>query len=102
MKKYLFLLLGCVVLCACDSKSDDSNVVVRTCGDYNVEMSFSDDGESMHAVINGDAVDMTIAVSASGARYVGVLNDTDVTLWGQGDNWTMFLNDEAPIECVAK
>lgn len=102
MKKYLFLLLGCVVLCGCDGKSDDSNVIVRQCGEYSVEMSFSDDGESMHAVINGDAVDMAIAISASGSRYVGFLNDTDVTLWGQGDNWTMFLNDEAPIECTAK
>lgn len=102
MKKYLFLLLGCVALCGCDNGKNDSNVIVRQCGDYNVEMSFSDDGESMHAVINGDAVDMVIAISASGARYVGFLNDTDVTLWGQGDNWTMFLNDEAPIECTVK
>ena len=102
MKKYLFLLFGIMILCGCDGKSDDSNVVVRQCSEYNVEMSFSDEGESMHAVINGDAVDMTIAISASGARYVGVLNDTDVTLWGQGDNWIMFLNDEAPIECTAK
>jgi len=102
MKKYVFLMLGCVVLCGCDSKSDDSNVVVRQCGNYNVEMTFADDGQSMHAVINGDAVDLNIAVSASGARYVGVLNDTDVTLWGKGNDWTMFLNDEDPIECTVK
>lgn len=102
MKKCMLVLLGCVVLCGCDKKSDDNNNIVRQCGNYTVEMSFMDDGAKMHAVINGDAVDMEIAVSASGARYVGVLNDTDVTLWGKGDAWTMFLNDDAPIECTIK
>ncbi|MCM1294758.1 MAG: MliC family protein [Muribaculaceae bacterium] len=101
MKKCVFLLLGLLAVSACDKKSD-SDVLVRQCGDYLVEMTFSDDGEKMHAVINGDALDLQIAVSASGARYVGVLNDTDVTLWGKGGDWTMFLNDEEPIICHQK
>ena len=42
------------------------------------------------------------AISASGERYVGELNDTIVSLWNQGTTWTMFLNDDAPIDCVAK
>ena len=102
MKKYLFLMLGCVALCGCDGKSDHGDVIVRQCGKYDVDMTFSDQGSKMHAVINGDALDMDIAVSASGARYVGVLNDTDVTLWGKGDDWTLFLNDEEPIACTVK
>lgn len=101
MKCFIGLLLGCALMCGCDKKSD-TDVLTRQCGGYLVEMTFSDDGEKMHAVINGDAVDLQIAVSASGARYVGVLNDTDVTLWGKGDNWTMFLNDEDPITCRQK
>lgn len=101
MKKCVFLLLGMLVFSGCDNTSE-TNVLTRQCGDYTVEMTFSDDGEKMHAVINGDALDLQIAVSASGARYVGVLNDTDVTLWGKGDAWTMFLNDEDPIICQQK
>lgn len=101
MKKCVFLVLSMLAISACDKKSD-TDVLTRQCGDYLVEMTFSDDGEKMHAVINGDALDLQIAVSASGSRYVGVLNDTDVTLWGKGDEWIMFLNDEEPINCRQK
>lgn len=97
MKK-LFLIFGlCAVVAACEKQDD--NRVARSCGEYNVEMTFSQDGETMSAVINGDNLEMERAISASGARYVGILNDTTVTLWGKGEDWTMFLNDEEPIFC---
>ena len=57
----------------------------------------------MHAIISGDAVDLALTQSASGAKYAGVLNDTNVVLWGKGDAWTMFLGpDETIIECSIK
>lgn len=95
MKKILLCTLAVFTLVACE-RAPKSNIV---CGDYNIQMNFSEDGSMLHAIINGDDLDLTLAPSASGARYVGVLNDTNVTLWSKGDDWTMFLNDEDPIEC---
>ncbi len=97
MKKIFCGAVLCAALVACDS--GDSAI---TCGGYEVTMNMSSDGETLNAVINGDAMTLTHAISASGARYVGELNDTIVTLWNQGHNWTMFLNDDAPIECTVK
>lgn len=86
---------------ACDKKSADAQLV-RTCGDYVVEANFAEDGSQMNAVINGDAVVLNISESASGAKYDGVLNDTSVTMWGKGDDWTMILDDDMVISCVEK
>ena len=97
MKRLFFGMILCASLCACDAKNP-----VITCGGYNIDMNLSDDGETLTAVINGDEMTLTHAISASGARYVGELNDTIVTLWNQGHDWTMFLNDDAPIECTVK
>lgn len=94
MKKIMLSCLMAMALVACE-KNDD----VIVCGDYNVSMTFTEDGEKMNAVINGDEVELTRAISASGARYVGVVNDTEVTLWGKGNDWTMFVNEEEPIFC---
>lgn len=94
MKKIVLSCLMGLALVACEK---DNNTIV--CGDYNVAMTFSDDGEKINAVINGDELELTHAISASGARYVGVLNDTTVELWAKGKEWTMFLNEEEPIFC---
>ncbi len=101
MKKILLPVLCVAMLGACDKKSDDA-VIVRQCGDYAVEIKFADDGQKMNAVINGDAVELVNVVAASGAKYDGVLNDTAVTLWGKGADWTMILDEDMVIECVAK
>lgn len=97
MKRLFFWAVLCLALGACDTHNP-----TITCGGYNVDMKLSDDGETLTAVINGDEMTLTHAISASGARYVGELNDTIVTLWNQGNDWTMFLNDDAPIECTSK
>ena len=97
MKKIFCGAVLCAALVACDS--GDSAI---TCGGYEVTMNMSSDGETLNAVINGDAMTLTHAISASGARYFGELNETIVTLWNKGSYWTMFLNDGAPIMCVAK
>lgn len=94
MKKVLLPVLMGLALVGC-AKNEEKVI----CGEYEVIMTFSDDGETMNAVINGDELALNHAISASGARYVGVLNDTVVTLWGKGNDWTMFLNDEEPIFC---
>ena len=48
---------------------------------------------------NGDVVEMNIAPSGEGARYVANLNDTEITLQNRGRDWTLFVGDEEPIEC---
>lgn len=94
MKK-LFLIFG--ILCAvagCDKQDD-----VVICGPYEVQMTYSENGDTLHAVLNGDGVDLTNAVSASGARFDGVLNDINITLWSKGNDWTLFLGDDESYEC---
>ena len=95
MKKIFLVLLVCIAVVGCN-KSDKDIIV---CGDYEVKMTFAQDGDEMLAVINGDEVTLKLSPSASGARYIGVLNDTSVTLWSKGHDWTMFLNDEDAILC---
>ena len=97
MKKVMLSGAALLGLTACSEKKD-----VIVCGDYEVEMTLSEDGEMLDAVINGDEMTLNLAISAFGARYVGELNETIVTLWNKGSDWTMFLNDGAPIMCVAK
>lgn len=97
MKKIFLCGATLLALTACSEKKD-----VFICGDYEVELKLSENGESLNATINGDEMVLNLAISASGARYVGELNDTIVTLWNKGADWTMFLNDGAPISCVAK
>ncbi len=101
MKKIFLPGFMLIALAACgDGK--DADKVVRQCGDYVVEMDFSDDGETLGAVINGDAVTLGRVVAASGAKYDGVVNDTPVTRWSKGDAWTMILDGDMVIECDAK
>lgn len=103
MKKSVFLMLALGCLSACDDTESVIQKNAYLCGNYDVEMTFSDDGATMHAIISGDAVDLALTQSASGAKYAGVLNDTNVVLWGKGDAWTMFLGpDETIIECSIK
>ena len=104
MKKIMFYGVAALALAACDKKTDE-NVIAQTCGDYAVEIKLSENADTLTAVINGDETILTHAVSASGARFVGTLNDTMVTLWNKGESWTMFLGDDdnaVAIECVAK
>ncbi len=102
MKKTLLFVFCAAAICACDKKSDDSSVIVRQCGDYTVEITFSDDGDKINANINGDTVELVNVVAASGAKFDGVLNDTDVTLWNKGNDWTMLIDQDMMISCVAK
>lgn len=103
MKKSIIMVLAFGCLTACDSKESIPQKNTYSCGNYDIEMSFSDDGATMHAVISGDAVDLSLTQSASGAKYTGILNDTTVVLWGKGDAWTLFVGpDETIIECSIK
>ena len=75
MKKLMLVGVLCTVLTACGQ-----NEPTLVCGGYDVNISLSDDGETLTALINGDEMTLTHAISASGARYVGELNDTIVVL----------------------
>lgn len=98
MKKVLSIVALGLAVSACEK----TEVINATCGDYNVEILMSQDGEKLDAVINGDAMTLDIAMSASGARYVGNLNDTVVTLWNKGQDWSLFFNDGEAIVCEVK
>ncbi|MDE6478034.1 MAG: MliC family protein [Alphaproteobacteria bacterium] len=100
MLKIFMSVLMLATVAACEKTVDD--VLVRQCGGYRVEMTFADDGDTMNANINGDALTLQRVTAASGAKYQGVLNDITVTLWGKGEEWSMFLNDEESFVCDAK
>lgn len=104
MKKIFFALfaIGCITAC---EKHTDANVISQICGGYDVEIKLSDTGDSINANINGDDVVLAHAISASGARFVGVLNDTPITMWNKGEMWTLFVGDDdvaVATECIAK
>lgn len=100
MKKFAFMIMAVAALAACNKEEDTGT---RICGDYEVAMEIpADNPDVLHAVINGDAVDLTISQSASGARYQGVLNDTVVVLWQKGEDWTLMLDEDIIIECASK
>ncbi|MDR1338317.1 MAG: MliC family protein [Rickettsiales bacterium] len=92
MKKILFSVLTALILAGCGNSDD-----VMKCGEYEVKTELSSE-DALTATLNGDQVVMKQDVSASGARYEGVLNDTTVVLWNKGRDWTLFLNDEI-LEC---
>lgn len=101
MKKIFLFFGACAALAACDADKK-SDVIMQQCGDYTVEITLAENGDKINAVLNGDAVELTNSVSASGAKFDGVLNDTAVSLWNQGESWIMILDDGAATQCVAK
>ena len=99
MKKFLILVVCAGLLVAC---GHNDGIEHQKCGGYDVDMQFSDDGDTMRANINGDELELSHVVSASGAKFAGILNDTIVVLWNKGENWTLILDDDTIIECVGK
>ena len=99
MKKLIFMVFCALVLVACGK---DDGIVHQKCGGYDIEMRFSDTGDTMTANINGDELELSSVVSASGAKFAGILNDTIVVLWNKGENWTLMLDDDTIIECSGK
>ncbi len=93
MKRHLFLIpCSLFLLSGCDTPDD-----FMKCGEYEVKTEIHED--SMTATINGDMVELKHMVSASGAQYEGTLNDVSVVLWNRGDDWTLILGNDSPIEC---
>ena len=99
MKKLLIVLFSLFAVAACNR---DENAPVLQCGGYDIQMTIAEDGNAMHANINGDELDMTLVPSASGAKYAGNLNDIEVVLWEKSNTWTMMLDEEQIIDCVSK
>lgn len=93
MKKILFSLIAALVLVGCNESED-----LMKCGAYEVQTELREDG-TLRAVLNGDEVILNQVMAASGVRYEGVLNEIDVVLWNKGNDWTLILHDEEPVEC---
>lgn len=103
MKKILLSILAVLAVAACDKSDAVSEKLTYQCGEHSVSISFSEDGSVMNAVISGVSAEFVLSLSASGTRYVGKFNDTDMVLWGKGDTWTMFVGpEETSVECIAK
>lgn len=94
MKKICFVFVGLLALTACD-RADN----VYVCDKYTVEITLGDTGDTLTADLNGDVVEMNIAPSGDGARYIANLNDTEITLWNRGRDWTLIIGDEEPVQC---
>lgn len=98
--KNIFICLVCgIALAACNQ---NDGIEHQKCGGYDVEMRFSENGDTMTANINGDELELSNVVSASGAKFAGILNDTLVVLWNKGEKWTLILDDDTIIECTGK
>lgn len=94
MKKFMFGFIGLLTLVACE-RADN----VYVCDKYTVEINLDESGDRLTADLNGDVVEMNIAPSADGARYIANLNDTEITLWNKGRDWILIIGDEEPVEC---
>lgn len=99
MRKVLICLLCICAVAAC--KREEKTPILR-CGGYDIQMDIAEDSNTMHVNINGDDLDLSLTPSASGAKYVGILNDTEVVLWQKGAIWTLMLDDEQIIDCATK
>lgn len=97
MRKLVLVMGICSVLGACEQYD-----VSLVCDGHDVDANLSANGEFMTAIIDGASYQLRLGVSASGARYLGRMNDGDVALWNKADTWLLFLNDGMAIECVAK
>ena len=94
MNKNCLVFFGLLVFAGCEKKDN-----IYVCDKYTVEITPAENGDTLTADINGDIVEMKIAPSADGARYVANLNDTEITLWNRGRDWTLFVGDDEPIMC---
>lgn len=97
MKRWLIGFVSCAALAACDKYDAE-----MTCGNYDVEIKMSKNGEVLDARISGAPATMKLGVSASGARYLGRANDVDVALWNKGSEWTLYVDDGTAIPCNVK
>lgn len=94
MKRLCFVFVGLLALTGCERAND-----TYVCDKYTVHIALDESGEKLTADFNGDTVEMNIVPSASGARYVANLNDTEISLWNKGNEWTLFVDDQEPIRC---
>ena len=96
MKKIVLVLFMFVVLCGCGDSDQGISVV---CGNYDVNIKLGSDGTHLSVLINNKHFDFMQGVSASGAKYDGIVNGNNVSLWNKGESWTMFVNEDIVFEC---
>ncbi len=96
MKKIILPILLSVALCGCGDSDQGISVV---CGNYDVNIKLGSDGTHLSALINNKPFDFILGTSASGAKYDGIVNGNNVSLWNKGESWTMFVNEDIVFEC---
>ncbi len=84
----LFLILG-----ACSNEPAE-----LVCGRYDVSYKLGEN-ETVNLNIENNDMLLKIAPSGSGARYVGSLRGVSVEFWNKGNDWTLILGNNAPINC---
>ena len=98
MKKYLVLGAFALALCACGEKP--TNTYELECGDMDVYVTVYKD--RLDAVIGEHKSRFAQTVTASGARYDGIVGDKAMALWSKGEEWIMIVGDAEAIACVKK
>ena len=97
MRNILVCLCAMFVVSACDMYEFNLQ-----CDSHDVGINLSGDGEHLDVNLDGTKMTLDLAISASGVRYVGTLDGTDVTLWNKGSDWMLFFDDGMPIYCTVK
>jgi len=95
--KYIVSCALCIVLVACSEKS--LSTAELRCGDMDISVTVFKN--KIDAVVNGVKFNMPNVVSASGARYEGIMTDgSKIILWNKGEDWMMISEDNA-IACIS-
>jgi membrane-bound inhibitor of C-type lysozyme len=94
MKKLIPMLL----LAACAGRPVSS--ATSMCDGHKVRTKTYDDYTVLK--IDGKKSKLSRAVSASGAKYEGVFDGKQTTLWNKGEKFTITMDGKAWPECVGK
>ncbi len=97
IKKMFLTIITAAVLLGCESKKADNLLI---CGDYEVQYELNNENETVSIDITGDKAVLQLAMSASGARYVGIINDIEIEFWNKGNDWILFVGQNDIFECV--
>lgn len=77
----------------------ETNSYEIRCDTYEGFITYIPGERTLKADLNGEKIDMVQTVAASGVKYRGMVYDSSVVLWNRNNNWTLIIDNEAPIPC---